>query len=352
MRFSVPAPLHTVLLFVYFTAALTLGCWGVACLAPFPEVPQVTKKLAFYRAHHQQFDTIFIGSSRTNRQLNPAVFDEVAREHGVESRSFNFGIDGMFAPEDGYVVDQVVAVRPKLKRVVIELSPFHADVATRTLGARSAYWRDWKRTQIVFSQFFDRRLKPLQWSAWQEGLRQRADYWWSFAEYCGLFMQNVANVGRGAALVERVLELEKRAPKLEAVGDREDGYNALSRPGGLEGKALRKYEAALAERLGKDEAKLPLGPGGNANVKEMVGRFRKRGAEVFLVVAPVISRPRAYPKGKRLPEVFDFTDIQAWPELFVPENRYDLGHLNEAGSEIYTRALAELIFRRPAAEGK
>jgi hypothetical protein len=131
---------------------------------------------------------------------------------------------------------------------------------------------------------------------------------------------------------------------IDPLGPRQDGFNALSRAEGLTGKARATYEQSLEERRAREEPKPQLGPGGNANITEMVAQFRSTGAEVVLVLAPTVSRPRAYPNIKRLPPIHDFTDVEEWPELFAPEHRYDWMHLNSRGTELYTRALAERIF--------
>jgi hypothetical protein len=44
--------------------------------------------------------------------------------------------------------------------------------------------------------------------------------------------------------------------------------------------------------------------------------------------------------------VFDFHDVEEYPELFRPEERYDADHFNVRGAETFTRLLAEEFVER------
>src|SRR5437016_1679781 len=102
--------------------AFLLTCMGLHAILPFPAIDDgVSQKLRFFAAHKDEFDTLFIGSSRVYFQISPAIFDGVMRESGSATRSFNFGIGGMFLPESAYVLEQLLTTKPRnLRWVVIE----------------------------------------------------------------------------------------------------------------------------------------------------------------------------------------------------------------------------------------
>ena len=96
---------------IYFTigvGSFALTCVGLYAILPFPDIDEVSQKLHFFEAHKNEFDTVFIGSSRTYHQISPGIFDDVMRENGRPTHSFNFGVDGMNLPESAYLLEQVL----------------------------------------------------------------------------------------------------------------------------------------------------------------------------------------------------------------------------------------------------
>ncbi|PYL65067.1 MAG: hypothetical protein DMF20_09405 [Verrucomicrobia bacterium] len=72
--------------------AFLVTCIGLRAILPFPEIDGgVSQKFRFFAAHKDEFDTLFIGSSRIYFQISPAIFDRVTGESGLPTHSFNFG---------------------------------------------------------------------------------------------------------------------------------------------------------------------------------------------------------------------------------------------------------------------
>ncbi|HEX8309824.1 MAG TPA: hypothetical protein VF614_00810 [Chthoniobacteraceae bacterium] len=311
-----------------FLAGGALACAGAGMFLPPPHIPQVSAKLRYWEKHGHEFDTVFIGSSRTYRQFQPEVFDAVARDHGVKCRSFNLGIDAMFSPEDGFFCDRFLSLKPVLRRAIVELSPFHSERTTLERGSeRSIYWRDWKRTKMVYEQHANRR----------------ANRWSKFSQHWVLHLRQVLNTARGAALLQRALGIRPDDEK-KVLGPRKDGYLPLKRPGGLTGRELAAYTAELSTRKAGAHLRTSAGPGAQSNLEAMLAGLQKTGAEICFVIAPVVPEQRVYPEKAGMAPLHDFSEIPAWPELFDPKERYDAMHLNAAGAERYTRALAQQIF--------
>ena len=75
---------------------------------------EVSEKLAYFARHKDEYDAVFVGSSRVYRQIAPGVFDrQVAASTGRAMRSFNLGAPSMFLPESLYVIDRILAQRPR-----------------------------------------------------------------------------------------------------------------------------------------------------------------------------------------------------------------------------------------------
>ena len=99
-------------LVLLFFASLALSAKVISRLIPPAPIPQFSEKLAHFAAHKDEYDTLFIGSSRTFRQILPSLFDPLMAAGGQPARSFNFGLDGMFSPEDAYVAEKIFALHP------------------------------------------------------------------------------------------------------------------------------------------------------------------------------------------------------------------------------------------------
>src|SRR6185369_9557893 len=130
-----------------------------------PLVPEAREKYAWLAGHADDYDTLFLGSSRVYRGIIPAVFDKLTAAAGVPTHSFNLGIDGMKPPEDAYVLERVLALRPKrLRWVFIETGDVRQNVIRGGVGdVRSVHWHDTRRTILVLKALLAPTDRTLRW---------------------------------------------------------------------------------------------------------------------------------------------------------------------------------------------
>ena len=58
--------------------AFLITCIGLHAVLPFPEIDgRGLPEIPIFSAHKDEFDTLFIGSSRIYFQISPAIFDRV-----------------------------------------------------------------------------------------------------------------------------------------------------------------------------------------------------------------------------------------------------------------------------------
>jgi len=85
---------------------------------------RIERKVTFVQQHKDDFDILFVGSSRVFHGLSPRIFDQVAAGNGYHWRSFNLGMDEMGMAQSIDVIREVMASHPaRLKYVVFELEP-------------------------------------------------------------------------------------------------------------------------------------------------------------------------------------------------------------------------------------
>ncbi len=329
-----------------FAIALLLVCAVSRTVFPIqPETGRLHRKLEYLAAHRDEFNALFLGSSRVFRQISPAIFDAVAAEHGAKLRSFNFGMDGMFAPEDSYVCEQIFKLRPKFEWVFLEVSTFYgAHVAEPNQSQRVVNWHDWPRTLSFVRSYFQPRKKARNWSkrlaTWRERREELAEAWPELIGHLRCFVLRTVNLGRGATLLNQSLQRippEKSKEDGLVTGDR--GYTPISTP--IRPADLALFKAEFEQWQAKPPRYRPLTAEAQRNMEHMLGLIRAAGAKPVLFTTPVTAPIVFLPKGPKDVPLFDFCDFRKYPDLYKLENRQENAHLNKAGAEVFSRLFAE-----------
>jgi hypothetical protein len=332
---------QTISCLLLFILSLATVATLLSRLDPFRELEQLHEKWDYWLEHQDEYDTVFIGSSRTYRGVMPKLFDEVTAAAGVPTRSFNFGIDGMISPEDAYVADYVLRKPPrKLRWVFLEVAKFEGNFENRDpRNVRTRHWHDWQRSWLCIRSTLWPRGKKVGWSKWfrpDDDQPWPADTAWTHLE---LFGSRTLNLGRGTAALDQIFV--PKAAKSEILGPARDGFFPYPAEAGLKGSELARYEQSLAQRQEVPAKLSQLKPHHQEAVDAVLTHARKLGARPVLFVAPSVGESRLRPAEREGIPLFDFYDVNAYPELFAPEVRVDMQHLNARGAEIFTRELAE-----------
>lgn len=332
--------------------ALAFVLAGLDALLSAPEIDRVVPNLAFFREHRDDFDTLFIGSSHVHHQIAPAIFDETMRAAGHPTRALNLGQNGMVPPENFYVLDQVLKTQPRnLKWVFVELGeletkPFLGNERT----ARLLYWHDWKRTALVLRAILEaapedgaaalvRRSGEIL--AARPGMSERRDLLFFHSV---LFAKNFANVGQRSDLARWVRGLWKEEMRSKDIGPNGDGYTPIN-------KEMTEPEATSNEAdlqsTGETEVRFVSGFTASA-YRQLADDVRRSGAvPIFLVTPDVVQTRLGFrPESGVNATVVSFNNAKDYPELYRKEMRVDPDHLNAAGSEYFTRLLAENFSQR------
>ena len=309
---------------------------------PPADVPQFSEKLEYFAAHRDEFDTLFIGSSRTFRQLLPKIFDPAMAAGGQPTRTFNFGLDGMFSPEDAYVAEKIFALRPqRLRRVFIEVSGFNTDFAAQPEETRRAlHWHDFRRTvqlcrEILPFQKKKRLRDPARWArAWK---------------HVRLYSVRALSLGEAARFLDRWRGVPARGRQW-VIGNDGDGAIPYVEETELPGDTREAWDRDIAALRAGTAGIRPLVPASLESLAGTIARVRALGAEPVLFVAPMAVQRVNTAAGQVREPVLDFSDPHRWPALFDPANRYDRTHLNAPGARLFSRLFAEEVLALPHAK--
>lgn len=329
-----------------FAAAFLATSRAIAALLAFPEVPIVTAKLDEFARRAPSVDTLFIGTSRTYRGIDPELFDRFAAEAGRPTTSFNLGIDALYAPEDRFVCERVFTGDRRLSWVFLEIGRFTQAFEDAERNERSIYWHDWERTSAIAHSLAEgaRRWR----GGWRKALADWADRAGRSGDHLLLFALRSTSFGRGAAALAKRLGEPVAAAGVDVLGLRRDGFVPIDRPvvefrtqEGFVTEPLDVFDGQLAERRERPARALALDAAAQRNLDGILALVRAAGARPVLVIPPTTSPLRPVPAVGADVLVLDFSDPQEWPELFRREHRADAEHVNVAGAAVFTRALGQ-----------
>jgi hypothetical protein len=309
----------------------------------------VQEKFAWFAAHRDDYDALFIGSSRIYHGINPTVFDEITAAAGIPTRSFNFGLDGMFPPENAYVFERLAALRPKnLRWVFVENGALRLHTGNRNPdNVRVLHWHDSARTTLVCRALLaSAELGTPQKKPADESPEGR---WPLAAMHLRLWLGRTLNAGRGALLLQSALR-PTPPPHLAGIlgrrragaGRLRDGFVPIVGGGDhpLPAAAKADYERGYAELVADKSDKSFLDRDSQYNLDRMSACIGALEARPIVVIAPSAAPRRPYPQPGGIAPVLDYSDPVKWPALFQIENRIDRAHLNAVGADEFTHALA------------
>lgn len=340
----------------------------------------VGAKLEHYRDAPERYDTVFLGSSHVYRSFVPERFDEALREHGVEARSFNFGVQLPNLYETSYLLEEILARgEGRVRRVFCEYLPSTPQIDPQNAYLpRTVYWHDAETTGLAVSRAF--ALADELADDGEGGLRFAEEPSTSITSLLARpfpvplriaaghvlhFGARAVLVGRGKDVAKGVLGREHGQTAAVARGagylSLEEQQRLLEAAGQLSNPYRRRHEHFL-ENLDAYRSRVealrtePVVFGDeewmNADLqrvddvevlRRMAEACRAAGVELILVFMPANSCNR--PLEERLPAelgvpVLRFNRPSVYPRLYEPELRFDSGHPSAEGANELTRLLA------------
>lgn len=324
---------RTLVLGLIFAGALVGGCALIHAAMPFPKVLGIYQKWLYFQRNKEKIDVLFLGSSRVYHQVIPKQFDaQVKAATGKEFRSFNAAYDAMWPPESLYNLRQLLAMKPKnLRYVVLECLDIFPDLPEEARSTRrTAYWHDWRHTKMAWAGVRDMKGDPL--------------YKWELVNAHGnILFRNWTNQGRGAEWLsyEFGVERRKKASRWDPPAgwrDREGYEPEPDEP--IAGQELARFQrgvAGVTKKFPPSEIKPSL----RDAFTEIVAEIRKAGAEPIILGTPTVLPNENFTQLLEGVTIWSYHDPNLYPALYLPENRHDFTHLNDAGARAFTDLLAK-----------
>jgi hypothetical protein len=280
------------------------------------------QKFRHFRTHADEYDLVFVGTSRVHRGFDPGVFDGRMADLGRPVHSYNFGLVGLGFLEELYVVEWILAQEPERLRWIL-LDPIHLDTVLQRGNLFNLRDVNWHTPGLAL-----RGIRAALTSS--RGLADELELVRLHLLHAG---QRFCNVGVSSNLLRRLWSDGDVAPVAE------DGF------GGTDARSRSDQEREA--RAPEEE---PVRPSRLLwlTLRECWQRSRAAGLQAFFVLPPtrklLAAFRRAHANGA-LPALLSYSQEEL-PEVFArPESTfYSEGHLNRLGATRFSQRLAADLF--------
>ena len=309
----------------------------------------------YYRANRETYDTLFIGSSRVFRHMDPAAYDQEMAPF-APAASYNLGAPANLFPQTTRTFHEILASKPQaLQTIIFELTELPLRPPPENWHTlRQIYWYDAGTTLDLLRLLWTTDIEPAEKRLYT-------------AVHLGFLLEKNLNFGLGLDLLIFLLTDEYRNNNY--LGQARNGFYPTDEQlitgtmGTKQSLAVRR-EAFLSNpeelaRRAESSRKIYHDPGRwtdldpvyLARLQQMLALADDADVELIFVLPPrlgeyytsLLPLYHALPPANRL----DLADPDQYPEFYDPELSFDVGHFNQAGAEQFSRKLArELIALR------
>jgi len=313
--------------------------WGLSVIAPYYYGNPIYLEKFTYLEDSNGHNLVFMGSSRTLRQLNPVVVDSVIPEM---SQSFNLGAGGTFGLQVLYTAEHLLLNSkyfPSLEVLVVEIQLPQPILDINMHTPRSKYFLDQKRYETGAN--FIRAYYP----------DEIADTY--IQNFRSSRVERILNIGLVRA---QLYSLIPRRGMGHFLGERGDGFvpldDELPKRSYVERRAefvdnLEHYRENF-EQIRKNEDMIVPRDVGELYIQahlDLITIGETRDVKVVFALMPSgfnVQQNGSRSIFERIPanNRIDVGSYQKWPWLYDTSNYFDRGHLNEGGANKFSRALA------------
>lgn len=297
-----------------------------------------------------KYDTYFIGSSVSHRQINPSLFDSLTQS----TTSFNMGYPGTSSPELYWLCEQFIKeCNSDVKNIFFDLMPIVPIAESNAHKRRVIYHMNFANTLLAISKFNAKGSRDLS----------------QIKSFVISYFENVFKLGVISDIFKYFLNLGAYSKDFGNVrlGPEKNGYFSTDDQAKIGQSSREKFIVRNVQflsdtlRLTKYQnylSKLYIEkefPGFNRNILlrlQNLDLLAKEKSIKFIVVLPPRFNPEAYdetfPLFKELDFVsrIDMANPNLFPEYYLSQNSFDIAHLNSKGARIFTANLAEAFLNK------
>jgi hypothetical protein len=308
--------------------------------------PWYSSKIQFLENKNleKEYNTFFFGSSRIYRQLDPKLIDSIVNQQSnVEINSFNLGAPATFCLQNYYLYEHFLnsELAANAKYTIIELNSANEIPRNRLNEERTYYYQNFPDLYFLYKYTLEDK----------KGFSFK-----SFSFLSGYFISYLEKIILPANLKhfmvsddfykEKYLGVDKRGYfsleyDIKTTEDTIVLNNLLERKKELNVEELnhRKNEIQNDYLTGRGNYnKTHL-----AKIKYLISKSKEHGIHLFFLMSPRAVDEDIICLSKHIPSsnLLDFANPNEYELLYVKENSFDNGHLNNKGSIEYSNLFSK-----------
>jgi hypothetical protein len=295
-------------------------------------------KAQYFLNHSKDFNTVFIGTSKTYWEANVTLFDSLTNH---KTRSFNYGVDAIAAAEMFYYTDNLVRLDKNIRYAFIELYDIDLIIPQNLHTRRQKYWSNLDSWLFTMRAIWDSNFNL------NEKLRGFTNNTITFFEWLLKF-----------DLLKDVVRFKSAKVNEGYLGVNQTGYVAL-------GEEVVDTDEHLARHrllLNDTSVNFRMAVASNRvfahfadsirfnnayynKLQEVINSLQSRNIKVFLIIAPRTNEIQlsnvvpAFLRAKNCDKI-NLAEARLNPEFYELNYSYDPTHLNKSGGRIYTEKIA------------
>jgi hypothetical protein len=317
---------------LFFIPLFAAGIIGDHLRNPYYGNKVHSQKINILKEHAGEFNTVFMGSSRVYRQLNPELFDSLLTH--LNLHTYNLASPASFNPESYFLYEQLLEEdNLQLKYAILEIAPM-ADIGVVNVASqKSFYWQSVNSLQYCYDY--------LQKSRLPSGERTNV-----ISKYLLSYLIGKLDLTRFS-----VSESKKEEITYNLLKTSRDGYMALDDDPnssrrlvkfGSDTTVAQKRINAASFISTRDYTK-QFNQAHFAKLTELKEKSRLKGITLKFLIPPKLSSySELMALRQQMPDdVIELASYAQYPEFYLSRYTFDEGHLNKTGSKLLTATLAE-----------
>jgi len=293
-----------------------------------------TQKKTYFLDKETEFNTVFMGSSRIYRQLNPMVVDSILADHKISG--FNLAAPATFNPEVYILYEKLIANNDlHFKYAFVELHPLAVIAPGNIATRKNYYFADNSYLQYAFEYIgnsnrnFPERIYLYSTYLLSYILKQI-----SMPAFHDMNHVPVPFVNRQNGFYSLTRELENE--KILRLKRRTTEFFKDTSELGDRIRSAKRWFDRKRENTVTNTTHIN-------KLLHLIELSRKKGIELYFIIPPrhtdyseIMDAKYNLPEGR----VIELADYESYPELYRASYSFDIGHLNEQGSKLLSTYFA------------
>jgi len=342
---------------IAFLLAAFLAVVGLSMAVPPSDKEQLGilgKKVAYLRNYHEDYNVLFIGTSRTYRGVDPVLLQKIAAEQGCDVRAFNLGVSKLRLTELRHLSAHLSPAMLGHYDLILMSPMASSGIAAANWGSnRIRHFTDWEGYKVSLVDI---------WHVPTTGIKSEIKKLLYSVQLTGAFAYRQLGIGRLATILggQTSVDGDNQSGDLfdgAAIVDfSRHGYVALDdepheqfltrgetilrNPGYFEGLKTRKrdvrnFRGPTAERAYE-------------RFRRAKNQLAEMGVPIALFLPPMLPNLAADEAlaetvtARDLP-VMNLNRLDLHPDLFDVRHWFDYYHVGKSGAELLTTMIGERI---------